>query len=359
MSKIFTRNKTGSRQFNYESLMPIILIGIVSVIILIFLVRAYLFVSVPNVVLHGKPSVYFYIPTGSTFNSVNRDLIRSGYLRDQRSFEWTAIRMHYQEKIRPGRYRLSEGMNNRQLVSMLRIGQQVPVRMILTGARSKEELAGKISRQLEPDSLKLIRLLNDPSFLARFGLTPATVFSLFIPDTYEIYWNTSPADFFLRMYREYKRFWYGAREKKSDSLGFSIPEIVTLASIIEKETNTNREKPIIAGVYINRLKKHIPLQADPTVIFAWKDYSIRRVLRSHLELESPYNTYKYQGLPPGPICIPSVSSIDAVLNYGNHDYLYFCAKEDFSGSHVFAVTLAEHNRNALRYQEALNKKNIR
>jgi len=267
--------------------------------------------------------------------------------------------MNYENKIKPGRYRLSEGMNNRQLVSMLRIGRQEPVRMIITGARSKEELAGIISRQLEPDSSKFLRLLNDPSFLNRFGLTPTTVFSLFIPDTYEIFWNTSAANFFMRMYREYKHFWYGAREKKSNSLGFSIPEIVTLASIVEKETNLTSEKPIIAGVYINRLKKHIPLQADPTVLFAWNDYSIRRILNKHLEIDSPYNTYKYQGLPPGPICIPSITSIDAILNYVNHDYLYFCAKEDFSGSHLFAVTLGEHNRNAHRYQDALNKLNIK
>lgn len=359
MSSIFTQNKSGSRQLNFGDLMPIILIGTVLLILVISLSRFYLFITSPNVTLHGKPSVYFYIHSGSTFDSVRTNLYKNRYITKRNSFEWTASRMHYGSKIKAGRYRLTEGMNNRQLINMLRAGLQEPVRVIINGARSKEEIAGIISRQLEPDSLKILRLLNDSSFLRRFGLTPVTVFSLFIPDTYEMYWNSSAANFFLRMYREYKRFWYGYRQKKSDSLGFSIPEIVTLASIIEKETNLVSEKPIIAGVYMNRLKKHIPLQADPTILFALDDYSIKRVLNKHLEIKSPYNTYKYPGLPPGPICIPSISSIDAVLNYSNHSYLYFCAKEDFSGSHNFETNLSDHNRNARRYQEALNKLNIK
>lgn len=344
---------------NFGDLMPVILIGIVLLILIISSSRFYFFLTSPNVSLYGKSSVVFYIHSGSTFDVVRKDLYKYGYIKNQKSFEWTAGRMHYGKKIKAGRYRLREGMNNRQLINILRAGLQEPEMVIINAARSKEEIAGKISRQLEPDSLKILHLLNDSSFLNRFGLTPVTVFSLFIPNTYEMYWNISAASFFLRMYREYKHFWYGNRQKKSDSLGFSIPEIVTLASIIEKETNVVDEKPIIAGVYINRLKKHIPLQADPSILFAWNDYSIKRVLNKHLEIKSPYNTYKYPGLPPGPICIPSISSIDAVLNYENHSYLYFCAKEDLSGSHNFATTLAEHNRNARKYQEALNKLNIK
>jgi len=359
MSSIFTQNKFVSKRFIFSDLMPVILIGSVLLIVIISLCRFYFFVTSPNVKLGGKPSVFFYIHSGSNFSSVRMDLYKNGYIKNRKSFEWTAGRMHYGAKVKAGRYRITDGMNNRQLINMLRTGQQEPVRVIINGARSKEEIAGVISRQLEPDSLKILRLLNDSSFLRRFGLTPVTVFSLFIPDTYEMYWNSLPANFFLRMYREYKHFWYGYRQKKSDSLGFSIPEVVTLASIIEKETNLVSEKPTIAGVYMNRLKKHIPLQADPTILFALNDYSIKRVLNKHLEITSPYNTYKYPGLPPGPICIASISSIDAVLNYTNHSYLYFCAKEDFSGSHNFETTLSEHNRNAHRYQDALNKLNIK
>lgn len=359
MSSRFTQNKPGSKRRNYVDLMPVILIGIVSLILIISLCRFYYYVTYPNVVLHGEPSVYFYIHSGSTFDSVRKNLYKNGYIKNQKSFEWTAGRMHYGKKIRPGRYRISEGMSNHQLISILRIGFQEPVRVLINTARSKEELAGKIGRQLEPDSLEFLHLLNDSAFLHRFGLTPVTAFSIFIPDTYEIFWNISDTNFFLRMFREYQRFWHGNRQRRCDSLGFSVTKIVTLASIIEKETNLVNEKKIIAGVYINRLKKHIPLQADPTILYAWNDYSIKRVLNSHLKIKSPFNTYKYPGLPPGPICIPSISSIDAVLNYTNHSYLFFCAKEDLSGSHNFATSLAEHNRYARRYQEALNKLNIK
>jgi len=358
MSIKFTHN-SHTRRLVSGDLMPIILIGSVLIILIITLCRIYFFLNAPNVTLAGKPFVYFYIRTGSTFESVKSDLYKNKYIRNHKSFEWTAGRMHYGPRVKAGRYRLTEDMNNRKLMSILRAGLQEPVRVIINGARSKEEIAGIVSRQLEPDSLKILKLLNDSAFLRRFNVTPVTVFSLFIPDTYEMYWNYSAAGFFLRMYREYKRFWYGYREKKCDSIGFSIPEIVTLASVVEKETNLVSEKPIIAGIYINRLKKHIPLQADPTIIFALNDYSIKRILNKHLEINSPFNTYKYRGLPPGPICIPSISSIDAVLNYTNHSYLYFCAKEDFSGSHNFESTLYEHNRNARRYQEALNKLKIK
>lgn len=339
--------------------MPVILIVLILMIVSAALVRSYLFLSHHNVNLHGKTSTYLYIHTGSNFDSLRKVLYTPGYIRDIRMFEWTAHRMHFGKTIKPGRYLLIEGMTNRQLVNMLRAGRQEPVHLIISGARTREDLAGKIGRQLESDSMKFLQLMKDNSFLKRFGLTPETVFALFIPNTYDIYWNTSAAGFFYRMYKENKRFWHGIRQKRADSLGLSPIEVITLASIVEKETNANIEKPIIAGVYINRLGKGIPLQADPTVIFAWNDYTIKRVLNKHLEIKSPFNTYKNCGLPPGPICIPSISSIDAVLNYSRHSYFYFCAKEDLSGTHNFAVTLAEHNRNAKRYQEALTKINLR
>jgi UPF0755 protein len=339
--------------------MPVILVVLVLLIVSSATLRSYYFITFRNVVLNGRSSVYFYIPTGTTFDSFQKALLSTGYIRSRSTFEWTTRRMHFGKTVKPGRYLLKEGMTNRQLVNMFRAGRQEPVHVIISSARTREDLAGKIGRQLEPDSMKFLQLMKDGSFLKRFGLTPVTVFALFIPNTYDMYWNISAAGFFYRMYKENKRFWLGDRQKMADSLGLSPIEIITLASIVEKETNANIEKPVIAGVYINRLGKGIPLQADPTVIFAWNDYSIKRVLNKHLEIKSPYNTYKNTGLPPGPICIPSISSIDAVLYYSHHPYLYFCAKEDLSGTHNFAATLAEHSRNAKRYQEALNKLNVR
>jgi UPF0755 protein len=200
--------------------------------------------------------------------------------------------------------------------------------------------------------------MRDPGYLSEFGAGPATVFALFIPNTYEFLWNTTADQFIRRMYKERQKFWNDERLTLMSLEGLTIPGVITLSSIIEKETAKNAEKQVIAGVYMNRLRKGWPLQADPTLIFAWNDYTIKRVLNKHKEIDSPYNTYKHTGLPPGPICLPSVSSIDAVLNYEKHDYLYFCAKEDLSGYHNFAVTLAEHNRNAERYQAALKRLNI-
>ena len=268
------------------------------------------------------------------------------FLKNRSSFEWVARRKKYENKVRPGRYRIWEGMSNNELVNLLRSGKQVPVRVTFQNIRSREELAGKISRQIEADSLSLLKLLNDPNYLKQFGVNPLTSFVLFIPNTYEFYWNTTPKGFIARMAREKTKFWNKTRNEKCLNSGLSVSEVVTLASIIEKETIKDKEKPIIAGVYVNRLRKGWPLQADPTIIYAWNDYAIKRVLNCHLKINSRYNTYLHIGLPPGPICIPSISSIDAVLNFQHHDYFYFCAKDDLSGYHVFATTLAEHSRNA-------------
>jgi UPF0755 protein len=250
-------------------------------------------------------------------------------------------------------------MSNNALVNLLRSGRQVPVRITIQNVRTREDLAGKIGRQLEVDSTNLIRLFNDQTYLSGFGLSPATLFVMFIPDTYEFLWNTSGDQLFERMNHEYQQFWNGKRRMQADSLHMDIPEIVTLASIVEKESNKNDEKPMIAGVYMNRLKRGIPLQADPTIIFAWNDYSIRRVLNRHLKIKSSYNTYIRTGLPPGPICLPSIASVEAVLHAKPTEYIYFCAKEDLSGYHNFASDLAAHNRNAKKYQQALNKLKVK
>jgi UPF0755 protein len=319
----------------------------------------YLLLTKPVISLKAKKSCYFYVRTGSGFLAVRDSLVKKGYLTDPGKFEWLARRKHYDQHIKPGRYRLVDGMRNNALVNLLRSGKQEPVRIIIQNVRTREELAGKIGRNLEVDSVQLVRLFNDPAYLSKYDISPPTLFTLFIPDTYEFYWNTSGDQLFARMNREFTKFWNPGRKRLADSLHLTVAEVVTLASIVEKESNKNDEKPLIAGVYLNRLNRQIPLQADPTVIYAWNDYRIRRVLKKHTELKSPYNTYFRTGLPPGPICLPSVASVDAVLHARNHAYYYFCAREDLSGYHSFATSLEEHNRNARRYQKALDKMNIR
>jgi len=312
----------------------------------------------PNVTTGIQASAYLYIHTGSDFQVLKNMLSDHHFLRDMKSFEWVAQKKKYDVKIRPGRYKIHYGMNNLELVNLLRSGKQDPVRLILQNVRNPEELAGKVAAQIEGDSISILHLLRDPGYLREFGVEPVTVFSLFIPNTYEFLWNTSADQFIRRMYKERQKFWNDERLTQMNREALDIRGVIILASILEKETAKNTEKPVIAGVYLNRLRKGWPLQADPTLIFAWNDYTIKRVLNKHKVIDSPYNTYKYTGLPPGPICLPSVSSIDAVLNYEHHSYMYFCAKDDLSGYHNFAVTLAEHNRNAARYQAALKRSNI-
>lgn len=249
-------------------------------------------------------------------------------------------------------------MSNNELINMLRSGKQEPVKVTFNNIRSREEFAGKISRQLEADSLSVIHLLMDDKYLEQFGTNALNSLALFIPNTYEFYWNTTAEMFINRMAREYDKFWNQIRRMKCRETGLTRRQVSILASIIEKETSKEIEKPSIAGVYMNRLRKGWPLQADPTIIFAWNDYNIKRVLTKHTRINSPYNTYIYTGLPPGPICLPSIGSIDAVLNFEHHDYMYFCAKDDLGGFHVFSRTLSEHNRNAKKYQQAIKKRGL-
>jgi UPF0755 protein len=333
----------------------IVLTGIAGMV----LFRYYHLITKPVIDLGEHKSVFFYIYTGSGFTEVRDSLAGKGFLTDPEAFEWLATQKKYPVKIRPGRYRLVNGMRNNTLVNLLRSGMQEPLRITIQNINTPAVLAGRIGRRLEVDSLRLMELFNDRAFLANYNLTPSTLLAFFISDTYEFYWNTSGEQLFKRMQKEFERFWNPRRKHLADSLQLSVNEVVILASIVEKETLKNDEKPVIAGVYLNRLKKGIPLQADPTVLFALNDYTIRRVLKVHTLVKSPYNTYIHAGLPPGPICLPSVSSVDAVLNARNHSWLYFCAREDMSGYHNFAADLDGHNRNARRYQKALDKMKIR
>lgn len=339
-------------------LMPLVLAGILIFILTWAGVRFLSKVLTVNIRLPEKREVYFHIPTGATLEQV-RDSLAGRYLVSEKNFLWLARRKNYHRNILPGRYRLTDGMRNNELVNMLKSGRQTPVRIAIHNVRTPAELAARLAKRIESDSAALMATFSDRTHLARFGLTPATLFVLFIPNTYELYWNTSGPALLERMHRESEKFWTTARRGLADASGLTVAEVITLASIVEKESNKDDEKAVIAGVYLNRLRKGMPLQADPTVIYAWQDFSIRRVLKKHTDLKSPYNTYQINGLPPGPICLPSIASIEAVLKPQHHSYLYFCAKEDLSGYHRFASSMDEHLRNARKYQNALNMRNIR
>jgi UPF0755 protein len=282
-----------------------------------------------------------------------RDLIA-----DITSFNWVAKRKIYPSLIRPGAYKIEQGWNNNTLVDRLRSGIQTPVRVTFNNMRFRENLAGRLAHSLEADSVSFFYYLNNDSIANQYGFTHENFICLFIPNTYEFYWTVSPLKFIERMKREYDIFWNESRRNKASALSLTPQQVITLASIIQDETNRNDEKPRISGVYLNRLHRGWLLQADPTIKFAMHDFSVKRVLTDYLKIDSPYNTYKYAGLPPGPINFPDITSIDAVLNAETHDYMYFCAKDDFSGYHNFAKTLYEHNINAAKYQKALNKINI-
>ncbi|MCF8335524.1 MAG: endolytic transglycosylase MltG [Bacteroidales bacterium] len=332
-----------------------------SVILIVGAVMAYgLYSKIygPNIHLKEKETAHIYIPTGSTEKDVLRILDTSNVIQDMSDFKWLAEKKNYQNHIHPGRYQIKNGMSNNALINLLRSGQQDPVELTFNNIRRKRALAGVVSKQIEADSSDIIRLLNDGEYLQQYDVTPQTVPALFIPNTYEFYWNTPAPKFIERMHREYKRFWNEERKNKAEKIGLSPIEVSTLASITEEETNKKEEMPTIAGVYINRLEKGMRLQADPTIKFAIGDFSVNRILDKYLEHDSPYNTYKYAGLPPGPISFPSIAAIEAVLNYENHDYLYFSAKPDFSGYHNFSKTHYQHIQKARKYQEALNEKKI-
>ncbi len=261
---------------------------------------------------------------------------------------------------RPGRYILKPPMSNCDILAKLRMGIQDPVRLIIHGVRDIYQLAGKLGHSLQMDSLEILHWLTDTAYLYRLGYTRENILCLFIPNTYEVYWNVPPEKFLQRMLLENKKFWQRQGNNHKARLKSLTPnEVYTLASIVEKETVVEEERPTIAGVYLNRLKSGMKLQADPTVVFALGEYGIHRVLYEHLKVNSPYNTYVVNGLPPGPICMPSISSIQAVLDAEDHDYLFFCAKPGYDGTHAFASTLQAHNENAASYRKWLNKENIR
>ena len=306
-----------------------------------------------------KNDFVLYIPNNANFNQVIDSLTRNDVLLSLKAFKWISKKKDYSKSIRTGRYLLKKGMNTNQIVNILKSGMQTPLNVTFNNVRTKEQLAGKVSKYIQTDSLSILKLFSDENHIKEFGFTPETYTAMFIPDTYEFYWTTTAEGFAERMKLEFEKFWNMERREKAEEIKLSPIEVSILASIVQAETAKKDELQRVAGLYINRLKRGQFLQADPTVKYALGDNTLKRILKVHLEIDSPYNTYKYAGLPPGPINFPETSALDAVLNYEKHKYLYMCAKEDFSGYHNFAVTLSEHNRNAARYRAALDKNKIR
>lgn len=301
---------------------------------------------------------YLYIKTGSNFDDVYKTISNEGIVNDTTSFLQAAHSMKYLN-VKPGKYRLKPGMSNRNFINMLKSGNQEPVNFSFHNIRLKEQFAGLVGKNLEPDSASMLRLLDSAKFAEQYGLTTDNIYTVFIPNTYQIYWNTTPEKLFKRLYANYEKFWTPERKQKAAALNLSPQQVSVLASIVDAEALHDDEMPTIAGLYLNRLNKGMKLQSDPTVIFATKDFTIKRVLNRDLLTNSPYNTYMYKGLPPGPIMMPSVAAIDAVLDNKKTDYLYMCAKADFSGYHAFATNEAEHKINARAFQQALNERNIK
>lgn len=318
--------------------------------------KYYKYIFRDNISLKNNSEKIFFISENANFKTVKDSLQK--YLLNISSFEWVAKKKNYPNLIKPGRYQLKENMSNNELINMLRAGKQKPVKLTFNNIRTLNELSKEVSGYIQPDSAEISKYLNDPETAKKYGFNKHSFPAMFIPNTYEIYWNSSPPEFTDRMKKEYDTFWNRKRLKKAKEINLSPVKVSTLASIIEKETRVDKELPVIAGVYINRLKKGMFLQACPTLIYASGDFDKHRVLDKDKKIESPYNTYKFKGLPPGPICLPSIKSIDAVLNYKEHNYYYFCAKPDNTGSHHFSRNYSQHLQYAKQYQRFLNKSRI-
>ncbi|MEQ3499665.1 endolytic transglycosylase MltG [Tenacibaculum sp. SSH1-16] len=302
-----------------------------------------------------------YIGSNASFIDVKKQL--SEFVKHPENFVWVAERKKFTQP-KGGKYLLKKGMNMNDVVNLLRSGNQTPITLSFNNQDTLEKLAGRIAEQIEADSISLLQAMQDPSFLATNKFTEKSALGMYIPNSYEFYWNTSAEKFRDKMLREYNRFWTSARLEKAKKLNLSKEEVITLASIVQKETAKKIERPVVAGLYLNRLRDNWPLQADPTVIYAIKevkgqDFVVKRVLNKDLVIDSPYNTYKNTGLPPTLIAMPDISSIDAVLNHQKHNYYYMCASVDKIGFHEFANSLAQHNRNAVKYQQWINQQGIK
>lgn len=316
--------------------------------------QIYRYIFDPNILTPGS----IIIPLHATYEQVLDSLKKHEIIMNYTAFDWVAKRKKYPELVKPGKYLLDKGLTTNEILNMLRSGNQQPVQVTFNNLRFINELAGAVSKYIEPDSLELLAKFNDPAIHEKYGFTESTFHCMFIPNTYEFYWTTTADQFLERMSMEYKHFWNEERRKKAADIGLTPEEVMTVASIVQEESNKKDEKPVIAGLYLNRIKRGMPLQADPTVKFALGNFKIKRVLKVHLEIDSPYNTYKYAGLPPGPINFPEISSIESVLNAAKTPYIFMCARQDFSGYHNFSKSLSGHLENARKYKAALDSMEI-
>jgi UPF0755 protein len=335
-----------------------IFILVFSLLAAMFSYYAWQIFKTPNFEVEKKPFALL-IPKGSTYESVLDTLEKHKLIRDELSFRFLAKVFNYPARVKPGRYLIYETTGNWELIRKLRNGSQDALKITISNIRLKEDLAGKLGRQIAYDSATIYHLLDSSTIVEPLGFTKETIPCLFIPDTYEVYWTTSFDDFLVKMKKSYDRFWTEKRIQEAKALGLTPTEVGILASIVYGESKESSEQARIAGVYWNRLQVNMPLQADPTIVFAWKDFTIKRVTGRYTAINSPFNTYRLSGLPPGPISIPNPKVMDKVLQLEKHDYLYFCAKEDFSGFHNFAVSYPEHLQNAAKYQKALDEYQIK
>ncbi len=325
---------------------------IASTLLITFVFYTYQIVYTPNILV-DRDDRTFIIRSGYTFRKVQEELGKGGFVNDMVSFSFLARIKDYDKRIMPGRYMLRRNMTNLQALAVLASGQKQAVKVTFTNVRLVEELGEKITKNIGVTPSEFDEALDDFVETNTEGFTKDNVISMFLPNTYEVYYNVLPDELIERLHTEYKKFWNETRLAKAKEIGLTPFEVSTLASIVQAESVKKEEAETIAGLYINRLKKNIPLQADPTLVFATRDFGAKRILNTHKEVDSPYNTYRNAGLPPGPINMPQIYTLDAVLNYQKHSYIYMCAREDFSGYHNFATTLTEHNKNARRYQNAL------
>lgn len=331
------------------------LFRIVTIAAVALLVYAAYVMIYPNI-NNTKENKYLLVYENYTVDSIVNVLDRQHMISNKAAFKTAADVLGYYDKgVKQGRYKLKPGMSNFFLIKNLKSGTQTPSKVTLNSIRTLGDLSGRLSNYFKTDSAAFYKLLTDDAYLNTIGFTRENVMTVFLPNTYEMYWDTKPEKIIEKFMQERNKFWNNERKHKADSLQLNIEQVYTLASIVDKETNKADERPTIAGVYLNRLHQNMPLQADPTVVFANHDFTITRVMEKHTSIVSPYNTYTNVGLPPGPICMPDVSSIDAVLNAVNHSYMFFCAKPDLTGYHVFAITYEAHLQNARNYQEFLNK----
>ena len=335
----------------------LLIIGTTLIIGAFFAYNIYTKIYAPNTIKEG----YVYIKTNSNLNDLEIEL--KPFLKKTESFIWVANKKKYNSNIRAGKFKIPKGISNNDLINLLRSGKQTPVKLVFNNQHSLEKLAGRISLQIEADSISILKQMLNSDFLSKNKFTNKTALGMYVPNSYELYWNTSATQFRDRMLKEYNRFWSEKRINSARNLKLTRTQVISLASIVQKETAKVSERPIVAGLYLNRIKRRIPLQADPTIIYALKEkngqeFQVKRVLNRDLKIDSPYNTYIHRGIPPSLIAMPDISSIDAVLFSSKHNYIYMCANVDKPGYHAFAANLKQHNRNAAKYHRWMNQQGI-